>query len=123
MYAKIQASLADAGIDAPSFEEFWEEGSLAVPDLEAERVLFDAFRADPEGNRLRTPSGKIELFSETVAGFGYDDCPGHPTLARERGMARLAARAPLPARAGREQPGDAAARAARSRRPTARRRR
>jgi biotin/methionine sulfoxide reductase len=27
---------------------------------------------------LRTPSGKIELYSETVAGFGYDDCPGHP---------------------------------------------
>ena len=33
----------------------------------------------PRRNPLRTPSGKIELFSETVAGFGYDDCPGHPT--------------------------------------------
>jgi len=46
---------------------------------QAERVLFDSFRAGPEANRLRTPSGKIELFSETIAGFGYDDCPGHPT--------------------------------------------
>ena len=27
---------------------------------------------------LPTPSGQIEIFSETIAGFGYDDCPGHP---------------------------------------------
>jgi biotin/methionine sulfoxide reductase len=79
MYAKIRASLADAGIEAPGFDAFWAEGSLAIPDTESERVLFDAFRADPARNPLRTPSGKIELFSETVAGFGYDDCPGHPT--------------------------------------------
>ena len=25
-----------------------------------------------------TPSGRIELYSETIAGFGYDDCHGHP---------------------------------------------
>jgi biotin/methionine sulfoxide reductase len=40
-------------------------------------VLFDRFRADPEGRPLSTPSGRIELFSERVAAFGYDDCPGH----------------------------------------------
>ncbi|HVT67954.1 MAG TPA: molybdopterin dinucleotide binding domain-containing protein, partial [Trebonia sp.] len=27
---------------------------------------------------LGTPSGRIELFSATIDGFGYDDCPGHP---------------------------------------------
>jgi biotin/methionine sulfoxide reductase len=78
MYAKLRASLEQAGIAAPSFDAFWAEGSIAIPDVDADRVLFDAFRADPEANALRTPSGKIELFSETVAGFGYDDCPGHP---------------------------------------------
>jgi biotin/methionine sulfoxide reductase len=41
-------------------------------------VLFEAFRGDPDANPLKTPSGKIELFSATVASFGYDDCPGHP---------------------------------------------
>ena len=37
----------------------------------------EAFRADPGGHPLATPSGKIELFSATVAGFGYPDCPGY----------------------------------------------
>jgi hypothetical protein len=42
-------------------------------------VLFDDFRADPEAHRLGTPSGKIELWSETIARFRYSDCPPHPT--------------------------------------------
>jgi biotin/methionine sulfoxide reductase len=37
------------------------------------------FRADPVGHPLETPSGRIELFSERIASFGYADCPGHPT--------------------------------------------
>jgi len=78
LYAQLATALEGEGIAAPAFEEFWAAGSLAVPDVESERVLFDAFRADPERHRLRTPSGRIELYSETIAGFGYDDCPGHP---------------------------------------------
>ncbi len=79
LYTELQGALRKAGIEAPSFEDFWAAGSLEMPDLEAERVLFDTFRADPEAHPLRTPSGKIELFSERVASFAYDDCPGHPT--------------------------------------------
>ncbi|MBI1818287.1 MAG: molybdopterin-dependent oxidoreductase [Deltaproteobacteria bacterium] len=79
LYSHLRSILIAAGIEAPSFNEFWSAGSIEIPDLEADRVLFDAFRADPEANRLRTPSGKIEVFSERIAGFGYDDCPGHPT--------------------------------------------
>jgi biotin/methionine sulfoxide reductase len=37
-----------------------------------------AFRADPARNPLRTPSGRIEIHSERIAGFGLPDCPGHP---------------------------------------------
>ena len=37
------------------------------------------FRADPAAHPLKTPSGKIEIFSEKIASFGYDDCPGHAT--------------------------------------------
>jgi anaerobic selenocysteine-containing dehydrogenase len=36
------------------------------------------FRKDPLKNSLTTPSGKIEIFSQTVANFNYEDCPGHP---------------------------------------------
>ena len=31
----------------------------------------------PRDGQLSTPSGRIEIFSERVAAFGYDDCPGH----------------------------------------------
>ena len=41
-------------------------------------MAFADFRRDPLSHPLVTPSGRIELFSETIAGFGYDDCPGHP---------------------------------------------
>jgi biotin/methionine sulfoxide reductase len=77
LYARTRTVLADAGVEAPEFEVFWARGSLEVPDSESERVLFDTFRADPDANPLKTPSGKIELFSEKIARFGYADCPGH----------------------------------------------
>ena len=77
LYGRVHAALADAGVSAPDFDGFWARGSLEVPDAESERVLFDSFRADPEANPLKTPSGKLELFSEKIARFGYADCPGH----------------------------------------------
>src|SRR3984893_14926248 len=44
-----------------------------------------------------TPSGKIEIASATIAGFGYSDCPGHPAwLAPGEGAGSpIAARYPL----------------------------
>jgi biotin/methionine sulfoxide reductase len=97
LYARIRESLAEHGADAPDFDQFWARGSIEVPDTEAERVLYADFRADPDANPLRTPSGKIELFSETIARFGYDDCPGHAAwLESEEWLgAPLAARFPL----------------------------
>lgn len=64
--------------DLPVFDEFWEQGHLPLPVDEDHPVLMEAFRSDPEAAPLRTPSGKIELFSATIDSFGYDDCPGHP---------------------------------------------
>jgi len=49
-----------------------------VPEPERRTILMERFRTDPERYPLKTPSGRIEIFSDTVAGFGYDDCPGHP---------------------------------------------
>jgi biotin/methionine sulfoxide reductase len=64
--------------EVPDFETFWNAGHVELPELDGDRILFAGFRADPDGSPLKTPSGKIELFSGTIAGFDYDDCPGHP---------------------------------------------
>ena len=50
-----------------------------MPTPPRHRALdFAALRADPAAAPLPTPSGRIEIASATIAGFGYDDCPGHP---------------------------------------------
>ncbi len=68
---------ADGG-EAPQFDEFWARGHVRMRTEDGLTLLED-FRADPERNALRTPSGKIEIFSSDIDGFGYDDCAGHPT--------------------------------------------
>jgi biotin/methionine sulfoxide reductase len=78
LYETTQRLLAQRHIELPDFEVFWDLGHLEFPSPEDPPVLFAAFRHDPQAHPLRTPSGRIELFSETIAGFGYDDCPGHP---------------------------------------------
>lgn len=77
-YDDARRQLIDLGIEAPDFETFWEIGELELPLLPDDGGMFGRFRRDPEGHRLATPSGKIEIFSETIASFGYDDCPGMP---------------------------------------------
>jgi biotin/methionine sulfoxide reductase len=42
-------------------------------------VLFAEFRRSPQEHPLQTPSGRIEIYSDAIAAFGYDDCPPHPT--------------------------------------------
>ena len=66
------------GIELPSFDEFWSRDILEYPWPRAERVLLSAFRNDPQKAPLATPSGRIELFSSVVHGFGYEEAPGHP---------------------------------------------
>ncbi|MCG5433867.1 molybdopterin guanine dinucleotide-containing S/N-oxide reductase [Mycobacterium sp. MYCO198283] len=68
-----------AGLDltVPSFAEFWRKGRLRLP-VEHGLTLLSDFRADPDTHPLATPSGRIEIFSATIDGFGYPDCAGHP---------------------------------------------
>jgi biotin/methionine sulfoxide reductase len=63
----------------PAFDAFWAAGLLEVPDVDADLVVLSEFRADPDETPLATPSGRIEIFSATIDGFGYKDCPGHPS--------------------------------------------
>ncbi len=78
LYQRFRDSTAGAGVDLPDFDAFWRQGYLEVPPPDAPYDMFATFRADPDGHPLHTPSGRIELFSERIDGFGYEDCPGHP---------------------------------------------
>ncbi|NKS01831.1 molybdopterin guanine dinucleotide-containing S/N-oxide reductase [Rhodococcus hoagii] len=66
-----------AQVEAPAFDEFWRRGFVRMR-TEDGLSLFSDFRDDPERNPLTTPSGRIEIFSADIDGFGYDDCAGHP---------------------------------------------
>lgn len=78
IYERMLRAWAKAGIDGPGFESFWEAGFAELAEPESDYVLFESFRQDPAAHPLATPSGRIELYSERIAGFGYDDCPPHP---------------------------------------------
>lgn len=79
LYEQTVADWARAGFDMPSFDAFWAREHVALPEPASPMVLFESFRQQPEAAPLATPSGRIELHSATIAGFGYDDCPPHPT--------------------------------------------
>ncbi|MDF1792737.1 MAG: molybdopterin guanine dinucleotide-containing S/N-oxide reductase [Thalassobaculaceae bacterium] len=78
LWEQSRQRAAEAGFELPDFETFWEQEHVELPDPDKPMVMLEDFRADPEANALQTPSGKIEIFSATIEGFGYDDCPGHP---------------------------------------------
>ena len=63
----------------PDFDSFWEQGWFEIPKKEEDFTLYTDFRADPKASKLRTRSGKVELYSERIAKMGYDDCPPQPT--------------------------------------------
>ncbi|WP_211714741.1 molybdopterin-dependent oxidoreductase [Nocardiopsis sp. MG754419] len=77
-YERWRSLLARRDLEVPDFATFWERGRVEIPGRVEDETLMGDFREDPEGRPLRTPSGRIELYSETIASFGYEDCPGHP---------------------------------------------
>ena len=79
IYGRARAANAGAGIALPDFDTFWKEGYAEQPAPDEDFVLFSEFRRSPEQHPLRTPSGRIEIYSEAIERFGYDDCPPHPT--------------------------------------------
>jgi biotin/methionine sulfoxide reductase len=79
LYEPTRAAMVRLGVDAPDFDSFWEAGEVRLPTQPWSGGIVRAFRADPDQRALPTPSGKVEIASERIAGFGYDDCPGYPT--------------------------------------------
>lgn len=80
MYGQARQRAAAADLTLPDFDSFWQQGLvlLDAPALKDQPDLLGAFRADPKAAPLPTPSGRIEIHSDRIASFGYDDCPGHP---------------------------------------------
>ncbi|WP_339115445.1 molybdopterin-dependent oxidoreductase [Thioclava sp. GXIMD2076] len=81
LYGRMRKMWAREGVDLPDYAAFSEAGviDLQPHDPPEQRVMLSAFRADPEGAPLETPSGRIEIFSEAIHAMGLPDCFGHPT--------------------------------------------
>ncbi len=79
MYGQAQQIYAKRGVFIPNFDVFWAAGHVELPIPPTPHIPFSAFRANPDAAKLATASGRIELFSDRIAGFGYADCPGHPS--------------------------------------------
>ena len=72
---------ASQQVELPPFAEFWKANQLIeMPENpDSERFIrFADFRRDPHAHPLKPASGKIEIFSQRIADYGYPDCPGHP---------------------------------------------
>ena len=78
LYDVTRQRASERAVEMPPFDEFRTRGVLRLPDPGRPVVMLEAFRADPEANPLHTPSGRIEIFSERIERFGYEDCRGHP---------------------------------------------
>lgn len=65
------------GIAVPDYDGLRAQGAWRVPAPDAPEVLLDAFRRDPEGAALQTPSGRIVLSSPPLR-ERVPDLPSHP---------------------------------------------
>lgn len=79
IYEDTRQDMRNQGFEIPSYDDLRQTKWHQIEAQENSTILFEAFRQDPIKNPLNTPSGKIELFSSTIAGFGYADCPPHAT--------------------------------------------
>jgi biotin/methionine sulfoxide reductase len=78
LYEPTRKALLKLGHDAPDFDTFWHAGELLLPTLPWDGGVVREFRNDPDRRKLPTTTGMVEVASDTIARFGYDDCPGHP---------------------------------------------
>ncbi|WP_426956798.1 molybdopterin-dependent oxidoreductase [Muricoccus radiodurans] len=77
LYDRWRRACGSFGVEVPDFDRFWAEGHVEFEAPREEFTNFADFAQDPAAAPLATPSGKVELFSETIAGFGYAETPGH----------------------------------------------
>ncbi|WP_370549811.1 trimethylamine-N-oxide reductase TorA [Edwardsiella tarda] len=82
MYDGMAAQARNARVALPPFDMFWASNNyirFPIPPANKEWVRYADFRANPLLNPLGTPSGKIEIYSDTIAAMNYPDCKGLPS--------------------------------------------
>jgi len=79
LYERTRKRAVTLDVQLPEWSELVSLGRVALPDLDRAVKPFEALRADPIANPIPTPSGRLEIYSATIAGFDYPDCPPHPT--------------------------------------------
>ncbi|ADP11498.1 molybdopterin oxidoreductase [Erwinia sp. Ejp617] len=78
LYQQCAQAHSGKGIDFPAFDTFWQQGHIEIPPPDKPWVFMADFRQNPLEHPVSTASGKIELFSETIAGFRLADFAPHP---------------------------------------------
>lgn len=78
MYEDMRERWDKQGVSCPDYESFRKAGFVDLSSEASSRIMLEAFRQSPESSPINTPSGKIEIFSETIASFNLPDCYGHP---------------------------------------------
>lgn len=53
--------------ELPDFAQFQKQGIAKMYNKGKAKIAFEGFRKDPVKNKLKTPSGKIEIYSERLA--------------------------------------------------------
>ncbi|MEM8978678.1 MAG: molybdopterin-dependent oxidoreductase [Pseudomonadota bacterium] len=87
MWSETQDSARNNGVFLPNWDSFITGDIVELADPAPGQVFLSEFRQDPDVNSRQTPSGRIELFSETVEGFGLEECQGHATWVAPRDWA------------------------------------
>ncbi|MEM9060974.1 MAG: molybdopterin-dependent oxidoreductase [Pseudomonadota bacterium] len=90
MWIDLRERAAQGGITLPDWRSFLQGDALQIPDPSPDHVLLADFRQDPDRHPLPTPSGRIEIASDVIAGFRYEDCPGHAVWREPRDWAHRA---------------------------------
>ena len=79
LWQDSQPRAIQQGFELPDFDEFVAAGQYKLPPRGRREYWLADFRADPKAQPLATPSGKLELYSQRIESFAYDDCPAHAT--------------------------------------------
>lgn len=76
LYRRTTERTRRDGVELPDWDEFVAQGQVRLPELPRPVAPYTALR---DGTPIKTPSGRLELFSADIESFRYPDCLGHPS--------------------------------------------